>query len=105
MRARLIGLGVSACLMASFKAFSLWFPPERQASLNAAVMAAGGLGALTATTPIGWALPLLGWRGIFLGLAVLAVLVAAAIFSTPERPVEGSPARRWASSCARWATS
>ncbi len=86
----LIGLGVSACLMASFKAFSLWFPLERQASLNAAVMAAGGLGALTATTPIGWALPLLGWRGIFLGLAVLAVLVAAAIFATPERRVEGS---------------
>ncbi len=27
----LIGLGVSACLMASFKAFSVWFAPERQA--------------------------------------------------------------------------
>jgi MFS family permease len=24
----LIGLGVSACLMAAFKAFSLWFPPS-----------------------------------------------------------------------------
>ena len=47
MARALIGLGVSACLMASFKAFSLWFPAERQASLNAAVMAAGGLGALS----------------------------------------------------------
>lgn len=82
----IIGLGVSACLMASFKAFSLWFPAERQASLNAAVMAAGGLGALTATTPLGWALPLLGWRGIFVGLAVLAVIAAVGIFSTPEKP-------------------
>jgi MFS family permease len=81
----LIGLGVSACLMASFKAFSLWFPAERQASLNAAVMAAGGLGALTATTPLGWMLPLAGWRGLFVGLAVLALLAAAAIFSTPEK--------------------
>ncbi|HZV53883.1 MAG TPA: MFS transporter [Rhodocyclaceae bacterium] len=86
----LIGLGVSACLMASFKAFSLWFPLERQASLNAAVMAAGGLGALTATTPIGWALPALGWRGIFVAAAVLALLVAALIFSTPEKPASGS---------------
>ena len=86
----LIGLGVSACLMASFKAFSLWFPAERQASLNAAVMAAGGLGALTATTTIGWALPLFGWRGIFVGLAVLVALVAVAIFSTPERRVDGA---------------
>ncbi len=81
----LIGLGVSACLMASFKAFSLWFPIERQASLNAAVMAAGGLGALTATTPLGWALPALGWRGIFFVLAGLVLLVAAVIFSTPDR--------------------
>lgn len=86
----LIGLGVSACLMASFKAFSLWFPIERQASLNAAVMAAGGLGALTATTPIGWALPALGWRGIFVALALLALAAAAAIFSTPEKPATGT---------------
>lgn len=85
----LIGLGVSACLMASFKAFSLWFPAERQASLNAAVMAAGGLGALTATTPIGWALPALGWRGIFVALAVLALLVAVLIFATPEKRGDG----------------
>lgn len=82
----LIGLGVCACLMASFKAFSLWFPLERAASVNAAVMAAGSLGALTATTPIGWALPALGWRGVFFGLAALVLLGAAAIFTTPEKP-------------------
>lgn len=81
----LIGLGVSACLMASFKAFSLWFPPERQASLNAAIMAAGGLGALAASSPLGALLPLLGWRGIFYALAVITVVVAALIFTTPEK--------------------
>jgi len=85
-----IGLGVSACLMASFKAFSVWFPAERQASLNAAVMAAGGLGALTATTPLAWALPLAGWRGIFLALAALALAAAGGIFSTPDKPAAGS---------------
>ena len=84
-RAR-IGLGVSACLMASFKSFSLWFPLERQASLNAAIMAAGGLGALAASSPLGALLPVLGWRGIFLALAVFALAVAALIFTTPERP-------------------
>lgn len=82
----MIGLGVSACLMGSFKAFSLWFPAERQASLNAAVMAAGGMGALAATSPIGWALPVFGWRGVFVAIAVLVVLVAGLIFTTPERP-------------------
>jgi len=48
----LIGLGVSACLMASFKAFSQWFPPERQASLTGWTMASGCLGALPASKPL-----------------------------------------------------
>ena len=87
----LIGLGVSACLMASFKAFSQWFPLERQASLNAAIMAAGGLGALAASSPLGALLPLLGWRGIFLALAVLSVIAAGLIFSTPEKPAAHAP--------------
>lgn len=82
----LIGLGVSACLMASFKAFSQWFGLERQASLNAAIMAAGGLGALTASTPLSWAIPQLGWRTVFVALAVAGVVAAAGIFSTPEKP-------------------
>ncbi len=85
-----IGLGVSACLMASFKAFSLWFPSERLPSLNAAVMVAGGLGALAATTPLSVAVPALGWRGVFLVLAGLTVAASAAVFSTPERAASAS---------------
>jgi len=80
----LIGLGVSACLMASYKAISLWFSPERLASLNAAVMAAGALGALSATRPLAWLNPLLGWRGVYAGLATLVLLVAGLIFFVPE---------------------
>lgn len=85
----LIGVGVSACLMASFKAFAQAFPVERQASLNATIMIAGGLGALTASTPFSLALPHTGWRGLFVGLAVLAVLAATAVYRTPEKPAEG----------------
>lgn len=81
----LIGLGVSACLMASFKAFSQWFGVARQASLNAAIMAAGGLGALTASTPLSWAIPHFGWRAVFAALAVAGVLAAGGIFSTPDK--------------------
>lgn len=86
----LIGLGVSACLMASFKAFSLWFPIQRQASLNSAIMAAGGLGALTASTPLGWVLPMIGWRGAFYGLTGVALLAALIVYSTPDKPASGS---------------
>ena len=76
----LIGLGVSACLMASFKAFALWFPPERQASLTGWVMAAGGLGALAASKPLEIAIGFTSWRIIALGLAVATAIVAAIIW-------------------------
>lgn len=85
-----IGLGVSACLMASFKAFSMFFPIERQASLNAAVMVAGSLGALSATTPLSAVVPLVGWRGTFFVLAGIAVVAAAGIWSTPNQGVARS---------------
>jgi len=86
----LIGLGVSACLMASFKAFSMWFPMERQASLNSAIMAAGGLGALTSSTPLSWTLSLIGWRGAFFGLAGLAMIAALLILFTPDKSAAAS---------------
>jgi len=86
----MIGLGVSACLMASFKAFGQWFGVERQASLNAAIMASGGLGALTASTPLSWAIPQFGWRAVFVALAIAGVAVAAGIFSTPDKAAGGA---------------
>ncbi len=83
----LIGLGVSACLMASFKAFSQWFPAERQPSLTATIMVAGGLGALTASVPVEAALPLLGWRGVFFVVAALLVATAGILMTVPEQPL------------------
>ena len=89
----LIGLGVSACLMASFKCFHQWFPADRQASLTGTIMVAGGLGALTASVPVAAALPLLGWRGVFFALAALAVLVAIVLMlSVPEHDSGEPPA-------------
>ena len=87
----LIGLGVSACLMASFKTFSQWFAVERLPSLNSAIMIAAGLGALTASVPLGWLLPLLGWRGVFFALAAITVAIALAIFTTPEKRLATQP--------------
>ncbi len=82
----LIGLGVSACLMASFKAFALWLPAERLPVANGWVLAAGGLGALTATAPVEAALQLIGWRGVFAALAASSVALALALLLVvPER--------------------
>jgi hypothetical protein len=88
----LIGVGVSACLMAAFKAFSLSFPAERQASLTGWIMTSGGLGALAATAPLDAALHLAGWRDIFFVLAGLTLVVAGWLFiSVPEGQGASSP--------------
>lgn len=85
----MIGLGVSACLMASFKAFAQWFPPERQASLTGWVMASGGLGALAASKPLEMALGFASWQEIAFGLAAATLAVAATLwFAVPDKPVE-----------------
>jgi MFS family permease len=72
----IIGGGVSACLMAPLKGIAMWYPPERHASLSGWMMVAGGLGALAATTPLEYALRFMGWRTIFVGLAVATIAVA-----------------------------
>lgn len=85
----LIGLGVSACLMASFKAFSQWFPSDRLPSLTATIMVAGGLGALSASVPVAAALPLLGWRGVFWLVAGLLVLASGFLMTVPDHKAHG----------------
>ncbi|MCC7017335.1 MAG: MFS transporter [Rhodospirillales bacterium] len=74
----LMGLGVSACLMAPFTAYRLWFPAARVALANGLLMACGGLGAIAGTVPVEIALGLAGWRGVLV-LYGLAVVAAAAL--------------------------
>lgn len=84
----LIGFGVSACLMASFKAFVQWFPMERLPMINGFLLTAGGFGVLTASTPVEFALQITDWRGVFMALAGLTFLVALAVFFiVPDKPI------------------
>ncbi|MFO7766708.1 MAG: MFS transporter [Pelovirga sp.] len=76
----LIGLGVSACLMAAFKAFAAWLPKERLAFANGVQMVSGGIGALLATTPVELSLTVTDWRGLFLALAIITVIIAVIVF-------------------------
>jgi MFS family permease len=75
----LIGFGVSACLMAAFKAYTMWFDRERWPLINGFQMAAGGLGALAATSPVQLLLHHTDWRGLFTGLAVLSLVIGVLI--------------------------
>lgn len=86
-----IGFGVSSCLMAAFKAYTLWFPKEKWPLVNGFQMAAGGLGALAATSPVELALTLTDWRGLFFILAIATILCAIFVFFTvPEKHTESS---------------
>ncbi len=76
----LIGLGVSACLMAAFKAYVLWFSSQRLAMINGLQMVAGGLGALIATIPLQDALSYTDWRGVFTGLAIITVFASVCLW-------------------------
>ncbi|HSD53617.1 MAG TPA: MFS transporter [Burkholderiales bacterium] len=92
----LIGLGVSACLMGSIKAFTLWFPLSRLATLSGWFIFLGSMGGLVATAPVEAALGSIGWRAMFYGLAAASLAAAALIaICVPEKPLPGAGAA-WA---------
>ena len=87
----LIGLGVSACLMAGLKAFSQWYPPQQYAAMTGQIMAAGALGAISASLPLELALPIIGWRGVFVVVTIACVAVMLLIaFVVPDHPAQAA---------------
>jgi len=82
----LVGLGVSACLMAALKANVQFFPAARLPLVNGVILSTGGLGAVAATAPVQAALHVVDWRTIFVVLAVLTVAAAINLFLVvPDR--------------------
>ena len=91
--ARLIlGVGISASLIAVLKANTMWFAPAKVAAMSAFAGVVGALGSILTTAPVQMALPAVGWRGVMWVLCAVAVAVAFWIFfSVPEHPVRRAP--------------
>jgi MFS family permease len=70
----LIGVGVSACLMAPLTGYRRWLVLEQQQPANSWMLMTGALGMLASTLPVQWLLPVIGWRWMFVGLALLIIL-------------------------------
>jgi|GEM_PF-316465 len=98
-----IGVGAAGALMAGLKAIALWFPRERLASLNGWLVMLGTTGAISATAPSEMLLGQLGWRGLFIVLAITSLIIGLCIYllvpdaanaepSAPSRP----PPALWA---------
>jgi len=93
-----LGIGISAGLMALIKAHADWFERTRVAHMTGIATAIGALGSALTTSPVQAMLPTLGWRGVFWILCLLALGVATWIFvSVPDKPRvqphAGGPAR------------
>ena len=81
----LVGIGVSACLMAALKANVLWFPREKIPLVNGVIFAFGTVGALSTTVPLELLIQTVDWRTVFWWLAGMSVLSGICIyFIVPE---------------------
>jgi MFS family permease len=70
----LIGVGVGACLMGPLTAYRIWFQDETQQRANSWMLMVGAIGMLSSSLPVQYFLPLIGWRAIFLCLALLTFI-------------------------------
>jgi predicted MFS family arabinose efflux permease len=89
----LIGIGVSACLMAPMTAFRHGFTPAAQLRASSWMLMSGSLGMVASTVPVQWLLPTLGWRPLFwlagAGLMLSMVGIARWVPRDPPGRVAG----------------
>jgi predicted MFS family arabinose efflux permease len=69
-----VGMGVSACLMAPLTGYRRWLEPAALLRANSWMLMTASLGMLASTLPVQWLMPLTGWRALFWILAGLIVL-------------------------------
>jgi MFS family permease len=84
----LIGVGVGACLMGPLTAYRIWFQDETQQRANSWMLMVGAIGMLSSSLPVQFFLPIIGWRAIFLSLALLtlACIILVVIFIPKWQP-------------------
>lgn len=92
----LIGLGVSVTFIAMLKILAVWYDERRFATMVGLCMLIGNLGSVLAGAPLSWLAQAAGWRGVFVGAAVLSALfaVACALLVRDRPNSDGTPAPR-----------
>ncbi len=90
----LIGIGCAPILMAGYYILAREYPVRVFATLAGAMIGFGGLGNILGSAPLAWAVDTFGWRETLWGLAVLALVVAAAILVFVRDPARAADAPR-----------
>ncbi len=85
----LVGLGVSMLFVPTLKILAEWFLVREFATMTGILMAMGGIGSLTAATPLALLSGWLGWRLSFGFVGGLTLLLAVLVwFLVRDRPSE-----------------
>ena len=95
----MLGMGVSACLMAPLTGYRRWFDAGTLLRANSWMLMTGSLGMLASTLPVQWLMPLTGWRPLFwilAGLILLSMLAIAWVVPSwgGSAPVAVTPAQQ-----------
>lgn len=89
----LSGIGLAACLMAPLTGYRRWLDPASQLRANSWMLMTGSLGMVASTLPVQWLLPVMGWRPLFWGLALLLLLAMVIIaWQVPRWQTDAGPA-------------
>ncbi len=85
----LVGLGVSMLFVPTMKVLAEWFRVREFATMTAILMAMGGLGSLSAATPLAYLSDVMGWRLSFLivGICTLVLAILVWVF-VRDRPAD-----------------
>lgn len=73
----LMGLGCSGLYMGPLTLFSRWFATRQFSTMVGIILSVGTIGTLIATTPLAWATQIYGWRGAFILVSGIIVVVGA----------------------------
>ena len=92
----LVGLGVAMLFVPTMKVLAEWFRDREFAMMTGILMAMGGLGSLSATTPLALLSARIGWRFSFVVVAVLTfILIALVWIFVRDKPADfGWPSPR-----------
>ncbi len=93
MLSRLVmGLGCATFFMAPLAIYTRWFSRTMFSSLTGITLGIGTLGTLLATAPMAQAVALVGWRAVFIYMALAALFFAVIILFVVRDAPPGRPA-------------
>jgi MFS family permease len=84
----LFGVAGAPVLMAAYYIFTRVYPQAMFATLAGAMIGLGTSGNLAGSAPLAYAVEIWGWRETMWGLAVVALLIAVALFAILRDPVK-----------------